>query len=146
MSNRVFSRVQHHWLISILLIAVMTRALIPAGFMPSTERPFSFEICPDGFPAQLLQDPDRHAAHHHHAHGGTAPAESQHPGNGSHDHAARAEHCVFAAAAATGPAPHAALLLTPIESAVVPHLYRSPSAPALARYRVQQPRGPPALS
>jgi hypothetical protein len=144
-SNRFLSRVQHHWLISILLVAVVTRALIPAGFMPSRERPFTFEICPDGFPAQLLHDSDPHADHHHHAHGASGPAESQHGGSGSHDHAARAEHCVFAAAAATGPAPQAALLLVPIESAVVHHLYRAPSAPALARYHIQQPRGPPAL-
>jgi hypothetical protein len=42
--------------ISTLLVALVVRALIPAGFMPATDRPFSFQICPDGFPAQLLQD------------------------------------------------------------------------------------------
>ncbi|HTT00617.1 MAG TPA: hypothetical protein VMG11_00900 [Steroidobacteraceae bacterium] len=42
-----------------VLLALALRALVPPGFMPSSEQPFSIEICPDGFPAQLL-------AHHHH--------------------------------------------------------------------------------
>jgi hypothetical protein len=149
--NRLVSRVQCHWLISVLLVAVVTRALIPAGFMPGPD--FTFQICPDGFPAQLLHSAgaaahasmhDEHAAHHVHA--AAAQAESQHSGHGSHDHVARAEHCVFAAAAGAGPAPHAILLLTAVETGAVQHLYFCPAPPTLARYRVQQPRGPPQLS
>jgi len=137
--NRLLSRVQHQWVISMLLVAVVARALIPAGFMPAAG--FTYEICPDGFPAQLLHD--EHAAHHSH---GAEHSENQHSGHGSHEHAARAEHCVFAAAAGAGPAPHAALLLAVVESQTAPQLYFSPAPPTLARHRVQQPRGPPLLS
>jgi hypothetical protein len=149
--NRLLSRVQCQWLISVLLVAIVTRALIPAGFMPAAN--FTYQICPDGFPAQLLQSVgeaahgslhDAHAAHH--AHAAAAHAESQHSGHGSHEHVARAEHCVFAAAAGAGPAPHAAVLLTAVETGAVQHIYFSPAPPTLARYRVQQPRGPPQLS
>jgi hypothetical protein len=133
--NRFLSRVQRQWLISLLLVAVAVRALIPAGFMPSAERPFSFQICPDGFPAQLL----------HGAHAGHDPL--LHSGHGSHDHgAARAEHCVFAAAAGVGPAPHPELLLTALQTQPAPQLHAPSPVPELTRYRVQQPRAPPTLS
>lgn len=129
--NPLLSRLQCRWLISVLLVALVTRALIPAGFMPAGD--FTYQICPDGFPAQLLHD--EHAAHHHHD-----------GGSPSHEHAARAEHCVFAAAAGTGPTPQTALLLTAVETNAVAHIYFSPAPPPLTRYRVQQPRGPPRLS
>jgi hypothetical protein len=150
--NRLLSRIQCQWLISVLLLAVVTRALIPVGFMPAAN--FTYEICPDGFPAQLLHGVgksaahgdasvhDEHAAHHVHA----AQSESQHSGHGSHEHAVRAEHCVFAAAAGAGPAPHTVLSLTAVETETAAHLYFSPAPPTLAGYRVQQPRGPPQLS
>jgi hypothetical protein len=71
------SRVTHphrqSWIVSTLLFALIVRALIPAGFMPAAG--FSFQICPDGYPAHLLQaqahnSGDRaslHAGHHHDA-------------------------------------------------------------------------------
>jgi hypothetical protein len=132
--NRLLSHVQRQWIISVLLMTVVLRALIPAGFMPAAD--FTYQICPDGFPAQLLHD--EHAAHHAHHHDGD---------HGSHEHgAARAEHCVFAAAAGVGPALHIALLLTSADNRATPYVYFPPAPPALESYRAQQPRGPPRLS
>jgi hypothetical protein len=134
------------WLISFVLLALVVRALVPAGFMPATDRPFSFEICPDGFPAQLLHQDDQTSAHHHH-HPAQDDVSGQSSQHGSHDHgAARAEHCVFAAAASVGPAPQIAVLLDAIESLAPPQLYFFTRLPELTRHRVQQPRAPPALS
>jgi hypothetical protein len=140
--NRLISRLQCRWVISILLVAVIARALIPAGFMPAGG--FTYQICPDGFPAQLLHD--EHAAHHaHHVNhaNGAIPGEDQH---GSHEHASRAEHCVFAAAASAGPAPQNTLVLTAVATEAAAQLYFSPAPATLTRYRAQQPRGPPPLS
>ncbi len=98
---------------SMLLVAFATRALIPPGFMPASGRPFSFEICWEDFPADLL-------AHGEPGHGDSmgmdsmgmdsmppesAPAHPApahpHPGSPSHS-----EHCVFGTACSAGPIPH----------------------------------------
>jgi hypothetical protein len=98
--RRVPSPKQRLWVISTLLVALLVRALIPAGFMPATDRPFSFQICPDGFPAALWSDAPTaispadggaaapadagvlaHAGHHH---GVGAPT---HAGEGAFAHA-----------------------------------------------------------
>jgi hypothetical protein len=123
-------------------MAVVVRALIPAGFMPAAD--FTYQICPDGFPAQLLHS--EHAVHHAHHADGSPQGDVQHSGRGSHEHAARGEHCVFAAAAVGGLAPQTILLLTTDETAAAPHVYFAPAPPALAHYRAHQPRGPPTLS
>jgi hypothetical protein len=39
---------------SIMLVAFALRALVPTGFMPASDRPFSIEICWEGFPAEML--------------------------------------------------------------------------------------------
>jgi len=154
-----FSRNTRQWLISALLLALVTRALIPAGFMPATDRPLSFQICPDGFPAQLLagsQDP--HAHHHHGVHGAGHPdtgaeqtpaAQSDEAANAGthHQHSAAGnEHCVFAAAAAAGPF---AFAPTFAADAAIALPIAAPSLPAHTeslRFRIPQPRGPPAFS
>jgi len=142
--SALLNNVHRRWLISMVLMALAVRALVPAGFMPATDRPFSFEICPDGFPAQLLHQGGEVTHHHHHA---QDDGSTQSPTPGSHDHgAARAEHCVFAAAASVGPAPQIAVLLDAIESLAPPQLYFFTRLPELTRHRVQQPRAPPALS
>lgn len=141
MHSGLLNRIHRQWLISLLLLAVAVRALIPAGFMPSADRPFTLEICPDGFPSQLLP-----AAHEHHHHA-QDDGGSQNPEKGSSEHgAARAEHCVFAAAAGVGPAPQIALLLAPVETRAAPQFSCTTRTPELTRHRVQQPRAPPALS
>jgi hypothetical protein len=132
-------RIHRQWLISLLLIAVAVRALIPAGFMPSADRPFTLQICPDGLPSQFLQ-----SAHHHHA---QDDGGSQNPEKGSHEHgAARAEHCVFAAAAGVAPAPQITMLLAPVETRAALAFTPATRTPELTRHRVQQPRAPPTRS
>jgi hypothetical protein len=188
---------ERSWLISVLLVALFVRALIPMGFMPAMDRPFSFQICPDGFPAHMLKramgvpasgfagngtpaiDHSAHPAHHHVAAADTSSAaedaafvheHGHHAGHAApdalgtsgdlplsgepspasdptHRHsAASAEHCAFAAAAG---APLMAFV--PTFSALAAVLHTSPESyvqPAFEpqRFRVQQPRGPPALS
>lgn len=140
-----------------VLVALGVRALIPAGFMPSSERPFTLEICPDGFPSQLLHRAstdgaaaDAGMAAHHHMGGQSADSDEQAPtsnhGHDQHEQGVRAEHCVFAVAASAGPAPHllslvahVTALATPASDFLTPH-------PEHQRFRVQQPRAPPALS
>lgn len=126
------------WIISFLLVVLCVRALVPAGFMPSTEKPFTFQICPDGFPAQLLRS--NQGEHHHHHHDGGA--DEQQP---SHD-SMRGEHCVFAPAAGAGPAPEGMLL-----GAVPPtqaRLQFETESAILSPQRFHQPpsRAPPTFS
>ena len=77
-------KTKHELIAGILLFAFVARALVPQGFMPASDVPFSIEICPEGFPAQLLV----HAGHHHHS---------------SNWHS---EHCVFGSSCASGPVSH----------------------------------------
>jgi hypothetical protein len=83
-------------LISLLLVAFALRALIPPGFMPSSDRPFTLEICWEGLPAAMLaQSEPREPGEHHHHHPSGSPAHS--------------EHCVFGTACGAGPIPHLSL-------------------------------------
>jgi hypothetical protein len=104
---------------SMLLVAFASRALIPAGFMPASDRPFSIEICWEGFPADML-------AHGEPAHAGSMGMDSMHgepvgdstshrdslPGAHHHHSGSppHSEHCVFGTACSTGPIPHLPLL------------------------------------
>jgi hypothetical protein len=109
-------------LAGIMLAAFAARALVPAGFMPAADQPFSIEICWEGFPAALLA----HGAHHHH------------PGSPPHT-----EHCVFGNACSAGPIPHLSLpgdhsiarRLEPVEFAS--------TAQAVRLVHLPQPRAPP---
>jgi hypothetical protein len=181
--RRVLTPQQRLWVISTLLIALVVRALIPAGFMPATDRPFSFQVCPDGFPAELLSDASKalppggdsaavdtgalaHAGHHHHdalaaansdnsamAHAGhhhdaaNMPGLAHHHDAPGHNHgSANAEHCVFAAAAGAFALAFAATFSAPAATISAPDVaYVSPAFES-HRYRLPQPRGPPALS
>jgi hypothetical protein len=150
MRTALLSRNSRQWLISALLLALVTRALIPAGFMPATDRPLSFQICPEGFPAQLLASSQDPHAHHHHGAGAEQPASAQSGAASAgthHQHSAAGnEHCVFAAAAAAGPLAFAptfaaeAAIALPLPATVLPSRTES------LRFRLPQPRGPPALS
>jgi hypothetical protein len=138
MRRTLVNPVTGRWIISLLLVALCVRALVPVGYMPSTERPFSFQICPDGFPAQLLKS--NHAEHHHHHHGGGDDEQQPSPDS------MRAEHCVFAAAANAGPAPEGQLL-----SAAPPtqaRLQLETESAILSPQRFRQPpsRAPPTFS
>jgi hypothetical protein len=156
---RTAHRNTSHWQIGVLLIAFAFQALIPRGYMPSADRPFTLQLCPDGLPARLLEPAaDSHAAHHAH--------QADHPHDSLHAHAAAdddahhepgepatqhessfSQFCAFGAAAGVaGPlphaliafvAPHAPARLVPVE-AFRPRAARS--------VRTQQPRAPPVLA
>jgi hypothetical protein len=148
--HAVVSRPLGRWIISILLVALCVRALVPAGFMPSADRPFSFQICPDGFPAELLKRPAAashhdHAAHAHHQMGQAADSDQQ--SGGSHEHGAvRAEHCVFAAVASAGPVPETLLLGTAIEAQQQPRIEPLSRVLSTPRFHLPQSRAPPSFS
>ncbi len=148
--RRVLTPKQRLWVISTLLIALVVRALIPAGFMPAADRPFSFQVCPDGFPAALLQDAtapaDVHAGHHHHDVDGLLAVAHHHDGPAHNHSSASAEHCVFAAAAGAFALAFSAAFSAPAASISTPDVaYDSPAFES-HRFRLPQPRGPPALS
>jgi hypothetical protein len=126
-------RRRHQLIASILLIALAFRALVPTGFMPAAGQAFTLEICPDGFPAQLLHPPMDHEHGAHHSHGA------------SHHHdPLRCEHCGFAAVAGAGPAAHSLLVLVPLSSTLAPLLDAARQAYRAQRFLIQQPRAPPA--
>lgn len=146
---------------SIMLVAFALRALIPPGFMPASDRAFSFEICPEGFPADLL------------ANGGPAGASSMDmdsapagsigdamrsepvgistshgaPLQGAHTHHGNpwhSEHCVFGSACSAGPTPHL-LLPADIASFKQPRTVAFASiAGAVRLVHLPQSRAPPA--
>jgi hypothetical protein len=108
---------------SIMLVAFATRALIAPGFMPAGDRPFSLEICWEGFPAEMLA----HGAPHH-----------RHSGSPSHS-----EHCVFGTACSAGPIPH---LLLPSDISAARQLLAVAFvsiAVAVRFVHLPQPRAPP---
>ena len=108
-----------------MLLAFVVRALVPQGFMPASDSSFSIEICPEGFPAQLLA----HAGHHH-------------PGTHSHT-----EHCVFGSACAGGPVSHLASCSAAFRLPSALPAARVPSAPILVQLvHLPHARGPPAAA
>jgi hypothetical protein len=87
MRRLITGRLQRELLTSLLLVAIAFRALIPAGFMPSAQRPFSLEICHAGTLA----------------HPAGTPAASDH--SAPPDHSSHIDHCPFGTAPGTGPLP-----------------------------------------
>jgi hypothetical protein len=67
---------------AVLMLALLFRAAVPVGFMPSGEGPFALKICPDGLP-------NAHSAHLHHGDG--------------HGHF---DSCPFGSVPAAGPISH----------------------------------------
>jgi hypothetical protein len=109
-----------------MLLAFALRALVPQGFMPSSDRPFTVQICPEGFPAQLLML----AGHHHH-----------HGGPDSHS-----EHCVFGTACASAPPSQPAL---PIASSPAQLVRATPPVAVAGSVRLvylPHVRGPPSTA
>ena len=106
---------------SVMLLAFVVRALVPQGFMPASDRAFSVEICPEGFPAQLLA----HAGHHH---------------TGTHWHT---EHCVFGSACAAGPASQFPLLTCLSLPEGVPATRVTSVAIIVQLVHLPEARGPP---
>jgi len=122
--------VRRRWLLLALLPALALRLLIPAGYMPADAAPLSLQICPEGFPAALLQ----HAGHHHHHAGGGAHGAGGHAGGA---------HCVFAGAGAGGPiAYQTAQVVRPAAEPLAPAAYRAPVLP-VRLVHLPEARGPP---
>jgi hypothetical protein len=107
----------------VMLLAFALRALVPQGFMPSNDRPFTVEICPEGFPAELLM-----LGGHHHHHGG---------------HQSQTEHCVFGTACASGPPSQLALLTHSSPAELVRAAPVVPDAAVVRLVYLPQLRGPP---
>lgn len=85
MPNLISRRVRRKLLTGSLLVAMTFRVLIPTGFMPSSERPFSLEICHGGTVSPSGHGSDGAAGHH------PLPDRPHY------------EHCPFGAAPAPGP-------------------------------------------
>jgi hypothetical protein len=102
-------------IISLLLLVLVARALVPAGFMPSAAGSSALILCPDGM---------------------VMPS-----GPGGYGHT---DHCPFGAAPFAAPLSHFAptpVLATPVSIASVESL---PWAPSARTARAHQPRAPPA--
>jgi len=150
---------------SIMLAAFASHALIPSGFMPASDRPFSIEICWEGFPADMLAhgepphaDPmgmDSMPAHampadsvHDSMQRGPAGDSASHRGllQGAHHRSgspSHSEHCVFGTACSAGPIPHLPL---PIDISPAQRLRAVAFlsiAGAVRLVHLPQPRAPP---
>jgi hypothetical protein len=106
---RLCKRSRQTLMASIMLVAFASRALIPPGFMPASDRPFSIEICWEGFPAAMLAHGE--ALHAHTMGMDPMAADSIHDSmQGAHNHhsgsPSQSEHCVFGTAGSAGPIPH----------------------------------------
>ncbi|HSY07787.1 MAG TPA: DUF2946 family protein [Steroidobacteraceae bacterium] len=117
---------------SILLLAFASHMLVPMGFMPATDHTISLQICPEGFPVQLLHIGLDHG---HGAHGS---------GSGSHHHdSSRSEHCVFAAVSGAPPVTHTLVVLGTLANLLTPLFNIARPMYRAQWFRIQQPRGPP---
>jgi hypothetical protein len=110
----------------IVLVAFVSRGLIPPGFMPASGQPFSLEICWEGLPADMLahsehsrsesmdmdmestdkesmpadsMDPD--SIHSSAGHSSNVPLQAGRHSGG----APQGEHCMFGTACSAGPTP-----------------------------------------
>jgi hypothetical protein len=108
---------------SLMLVVFASRALITPGFMPSSDRPFSLEICPEGFPAAMLV----HGGHLHHHSG--SPSQS--------------EHCVFGTAGSPGPLSYLQIPSDISPVAQPPAVAFVSILGAVRLVRLPQPRAPP---
>lgn len=133
MSIRLATFRQHRWLLSLLALALALRALIPVGFMPGGNGQLALQICPEGFPAALLQP----SGHHHHDHEGSSP------GSG-HDHKSWMQgHCPFGAAAGAAAVCQSLIVTFDLKSAGPPPDTETVAAALDFRFLVAQPRAPP---
>jgi hypothetical protein len=108
-------------LAALVLAAFGLHALIPEGFMPGGGR-LSIQICPDGFPTQLLNE----GARHHH---GSNPTH--------------ADRCAFGCAGSSGPITSVAHLGVTALSRDAPAVDIPSVAVAVCLVHLPQPRAPP---
>lgn len=136
MRRFVRSSLSRYVLIGALLPAFALRALIPAGYMPALGAPFAFELCPVGFPAQLLHP----GAIAQHDHGARTHHGSKHP-------VITADSCPFGSASSgAGFAPDQPDMSSVFVAEMQPATQRSRALMASEKFCVQQPRAPPTLA
>jgi hypothetical protein len=109
---------------ALILAAFGVHSLIPEGFMPGGGR-LSIQICPDGFPGQLL----------------TAAARHHHGGSTSHS-----DHCAFGSAGSGGPLTSLSQLADAALARDAPAVDVFPASPTVRLVHLPQPRGPPAAA
>jgi len=109
MSMRPSTKASRKSVAGVMLTAFALRALVPPGFMPASDRPFSIEICWEGLPAAALpHDEPMDMGSMGMSTRDAAPADAS-----AHNHArhpSHTEHCVFGTACSAGPVPHLSLL------------------------------------
>jgi hypothetical protein len=117
------------WAIRVLILTVLTRGLIPVGFMPGA---LGLEVCPGGMDPAMA----RMVHAHHHQQGGAPTPSNDHGGD-----------CVFALSAG-GVAPACVPGSMAVAKAVAEllHLPASFVASVPTIVRAQSPRAPPTLS
>jgi hypothetical protein len=140
-------------LVCAVLLAFFLRALIPLGFMPSSDGTLSLMICPGGFPAWLLHDPgmdpgmDQGWGHGRAMSGGMAMPQPQEPRQGhgaGHGQGLMDEgYCAFTTGCGPAPPPllHAVLSLVLSCVAVVAVTVLAPVGIRLVH--LPQARAPP---
>jgi hypothetical protein len=142
MLNSRLNGTSRRWFAGAALLVIAARSLIPAGFMPSADRPFTLEICPDGFPVRLLPAASQHSRHEH----GNAGSHGSESSGGSHDHGSwQSGHCVFAGVASTPPVHDSGFefgIVVPVWLALDP---KSESFTSF-RCHTPNPRAPPLLA
>ncbi len=152
---------------SIMLVAFVSRGLIPPGFMPASGQPFSLEICWEGLPADMLAHSEHsrpepmdmdmesmdmesmpadsmasdsiHASTGDNSFSRNGPSRAAHHSGGT----SQGEHCVFGTACSAGPTPHLPL---PGDFSSAITLHAVALASMAANFRVvhlPQPRAPP---
>jgi hypothetical protein len=97
-------RSRRSFVASVMLVAFASRALIPPGYMPASDRPFSIVICWDGFPADVLARGE--SPHADSMDMESMDMESMDMGRGANHHhgsPSHSEHCVFGTACGAGP-------------------------------------------
>jgi hypothetical protein len=129
---------------SFLLLAFVVRSLIPAGFMPAAERPFTLEICPDGMPApvSLAYQAGMPGHLHHHQQSGGEHSVPHDP----HSTHKSWTHCPFAGLAGAPLPLHAAAPIQNPEPSALAILDTDACFVSTTRFRIAQPRAPPVLS
>ncbi|MEJ0005710.1 MAG: hypothetical protein WDM77_04820 [Steroidobacteraceae bacterium] len=110
-------------IISLLLLVLVTRALVPAGFMPAGDGSAQLTLCPDGM--LMPSDP------------GTAAAAM--PGSG-HLHT---DHCPFGSAPFAAPLADLAVVPARALAVTLRGIDSSSWVPEARAARTHQPRAPP---
>lgn len=127
---------------SIMLVAFASRAFIPLGFMPASDRPFSIELCWDGLPADVLRrvQPSHVDSMEVDSMDMASMEKAGGPGH-HHGTSLHSEHCVFGTACSAGPISH----LTPSDFSSAQQLraVAFASAVAVRVVHLPQPRAPP---